>query len=135
LPAKDRYHDTVKHALVKDSWTITGEHVKIGIENRALYIDIEATSASAHMVVLIEVKELEDVLSPIEALAHAYGKYALYRLALDDAGRDINLYLAVTQAAYQGILSEKIGKLAIANAQIALMIFDPEREEIVEWIP
>jgi XisH protein len=135
MPAKDRYHDTIKRALAKDGWTITGEHVKIGIENRALYIDIQAVGASIGLVVLIEVKELEDVLSPIEALANAYGKYGLYRLALDHAGSDIPLYLAVTQAAYQGILSEKIGKLAIGGAHIALMVFDPEREEMVEWIP
>jgi hypothetical protein len=135
LPAKDRYHDTVKRALIKDGWTITGEHVKIGIENRALYIDIQAVSTSAGIVVLIEVKELDDVLSPIEALANAYGKYALYRLALDDTGNAIPLYLAVTQAAYQGILTERIGKLAVGGAKIALMVFDPAREEIVEWIP
>src|SRR5260221_13334463 len=114
---------------MKDGWSITGEHVKIGIENRALYIDIQAVGTSAGLVVLIEVKELEDVLSPIEALANAYGKYGLYRLALDDAGSDIPLYLAVTQAAYHGILSERIGKLAVGGAKIALMVFSPEREE------
>lgn len=135
MPAKDRYHDTVKRALIKDGWSITGEHVKIGIENRSLFVDIEASKIDGSLVILVEVKELEDTRAQVEALANALGKYALYRLALNAMDSKIALYLAVTQAAYQGILSEKIGILALNDANIALLVFDPMREEIVAWMP
>jgi XisH protein len=43
LPAKDRYHDTVKHALFKDGWTIVDEQVKVRIGRRRLWIDLRAS--------------------------------------------------------------------------------------------
>jgi XisH protein len=77
----------------------------------------------------------DDVDSPIEALAGALGKYFLYRAALADARIKTPLYMAVTQSAYQGILSEKIGILAVSLANISFVVFDPDQEEIIQWIP
>lgn len=31
MPAKDRYHDVVKRALIKDGWTIDNEQVTLTI--------------------------------------------------------------------------------------------------------
>jgi len=134
LPVKDHDHHTVIRALVKDGWTITGEQVKLIVEDRYLFIDIEATQSSSRSVVLIEVKQLAEATSLVEVLANAVGKYLLYRWALDESGASTPLYLAVSQTAYKGILSEKIGMLAIEQGKIALLVFDPEREEIVQWI-
>jgi len=135
LPAKDYYHDTVKRALLKDGWTITAEQVKIIVEGRNLFIDMEIAHVSRGLVALIEVKELEEVPSPVEALASALGKYFLYRWALDDAGENTPLFLAVSQATYYGILSEKLGAMSIEHGNVPLLVFDPEREEIVKWLP
>ncbi len=44
------------------------------------------------------------------------------------------LYLAVSGAAYQGFLSELMGQSAIQEGHILLVVFDPEREEIIRWI-
>ncbi len=134
MPAKDRNHETVVRALAKNGWVITGEQVKLIVEDRYLFIDIEATQSTTNLVVLVEVKELADTPSPVDALAKAVGKYLLYRWALDEAGVSTPLYMAVSQAAFKGILSEKIGTLAITQGKISLLIFDPEREEIVQWI-
>ncbi len=84
---------------------------------------------------MVEVKELYDVDSPVEALANAVGKYFLYRTSLNNEEINTPLYLAVSVAAYQGILSEKIGKLAVGQGSISLLIFDPDQEEVVRWIP
>jgi hypothetical protein len=59
----------------------------------------------------------------------------LYRAALEYAGNTTPLYLAVPEAAYDGIFSEEIGLQVVAKAQILLMVFAPEREEIVQWLP
>jgi hypothetical protein len=135
MPASDRHHDPFKRALVKDGWQISDEQVKIVIGERNLFIDIEAFHADGHQVILIEIKELNDVKSPVEALAHALGKYQLYQFALRDEGIDTPLYLAITTMSYKGIISERIGQLVKTGAQIALIVFDPLREEIVQWIP
>lgn len=135
MPAKDFYHDVVVRALIRDGWTVTNQQVKIIVEDRNLFIDIEATKPAEDRIILIEVKELEQVSSPIGALAAAIGKYFIYRAALDDAGLATPLYLAVSSQSYAGILSEKIGILTLAQGKISVLIFDPEREEIVKWIP
>ncbi len=135
MPVKDYYHDVVARALIKDGWTITDEQVKVIVDERNLYIDLEATKDSTGLIILVEVKELDDVRSPIEALANAVGKYFLYRTSLDDKGINTPLYLAMSVAAYHRILSETIGKLAVGHGRISLLIFDPEQEEVVRWIP
>lgn len=135
MPAKDRYHDIVKRALNKDGWRITGEQITLAVEDRYLWVDIEASKTISGLLILVEVKELEEVPSPVEALANAIGKYLLYQTALSVLEVNIPLYLAVTAAAYQGILSEAIGRLAIKRANVSLLVFSPEKEEIVRWIP
>jgi hypothetical protein len=134
MPAKDRHHDTVKRALIKDGWTITDEQATLPVEYRNLYIDIEATQSQTNLIIFVEVKELGEVGSAVEALANAVGKYVLYRVALDLRGQTDLLYIAVTEAAYRGILSEALGKNAVARLNIPLIIFDPVREVIVRWI-
>ena len=42
--------------------------------------------------------------------------------------------MAVPLAAYEGVLSEEIGQLAIGKLGIRLIVFDPKRQEIVKWI-
>ncbi len=135
MPAKDRYHDTVKRALGKDGWTIDDEQITLTVEQRNLWIDLQASKTEPRLVILIEVKELAEVDSAVEALANALGKFELYRLAIRAANLAFPLFLAVTKDAYDGILSERIGRLALEHAQIPLIVFDATREEIVEWIP
>jgi hypothetical protein len=134
LPAKDRYHDTVIRALRKADWTLISEQVAIIVEDRRLWIDIHASKESENLAILIEVKGFESMASPIEYLANATGKYALYRAALDYLKIELPLYMAVPQAAYRGILSEEIGKQTLKRSGVRLLVFDPEREEIVVWI-
>jgi hypothetical protein len=42
--------------------------------------------------------------------------------------------MAVPEAAYRGILSEAIGQQTLQQNAVKLLIFDPESEEIIEWI-
>jgi hypothetical protein len=134
MPAKDRYHDAVKRALIKDGWTIADEQFALTIDRRNLWIDLQAGKAEPRLVIMVEVKELDDVNSAIEALAKAIGKFEIYRIALQEAGFNYPLYMAVTTESYNGILSERIGKLVLEATQIPLIVFDGEKEEIVAWI-
>lgn len=42
MPAKDIYHNAVKNALLKDSWTITADPYFIKYEDAELYADLAA---------------------------------------------------------------------------------------------
>jgi len=135
MSAKDHYHDVVVRALVKAGWVITSEQFRLIIPDRQLYVDIRAAKDTESLDILIEVKGFENARSPVEYLAGAIGKYILYRTVLDFAGIDAPLYMAVSRkAAYNGILNEQIGKEVVRRAQVHLLVFDPESEEILAWI-
>lgn len=41
MPAKDKFHEAVKQALLKEQWVITADPLKIKIEGVKLEIDEE----------------------------------------------------------------------------------------------
>src|SRR5579859_6517936 len=135
MPAKDHYHDIVVRALQKDGWRIQTEQALLGLEERHIWIDIEAFKGIVSNTILVEVKGFEQP-SQVEELMVAVGKYVVYRGVIDIfTGKHIPLYLAVPKKAYEGILTERIGKMARRRARIKCLIFDPETEEIVGWTP
>jgi len=134
VPAKDRLHDAVVRALRKDGWSIKTEQAAILLPERRLWIDIQTEKKPQRLVILVEVKGFEHMPSPVEYLAGAVGKYALYRAALDYLKIHTPLYMAVPILAYNGILSEEVGKQTLQRVGIKLIVFDPELEEIVAWI-
>jgi hypothetical protein len=135
VPAKDLHHDSVVRALIKGGWRIISEQVAIILGERRLWIDIEAANTSDHRVILVEVKSFENMPSPVEHWAIAVGKYCLYRAALEYGAVEAPLFMAIPVAAYRGIVGEDIGRQVTAREGISLLVFDPQREEIIEWIP
>lgn len=135
MPVKDRYHDAVVHALVKDGWTITKEQFRLDSGKRHLWIDIRAEKAAQSLTILVEVKGFENIRSALDYLANTIGQYILYQAVLHSIRDESALYLAVPEAAHKGILSEEIGQLALQIASVRLLVFNPETEEIIQWIP
>lgn len=129
MPAKDRLHDTV----VRAGWN-TEEQPRILIGERFVWVDLRATNAEQDLIILIEIKGFE-VPSQIDALASAMGKYVLYRAILEYTDDPTPLYLAVPVAVYEGILSEAAGEYVLRREEVKLIVFDPDRKEIVQWIP
>jgi hypothetical protein len=135
VPAEDHYHDTVIRALEKDGWVITREQVPIRVGLRRIWIDLQATKPGDLSTIFAEVKEL-DSPSAVESLRDAIGQYVLYRAAMRYVKLDDEvLYLVVPSASYEGIISETLGELAIREARVNGVVFDPETKEIIQWIP
>jgi hypothetical protein len=134
LPAKDHYHDTVIRALLKDGWTIVKEQVSLKLPKRRLWVDIQATKSEPPLVIFVEVKGLTGA-SMAEVLASTVGQYMIYQGILNQKKITAPLYLAVPVAAYETILKEPLGQVALSVGNIKLMVFDPSTEEIVKWQP
>jgi hypothetical protein len=132
VPIKDILHDAFVRALIKAGGTILNEQVLIKIPKRRLWVDIRALRNGLR--ILIEVKSFGYDGTSIAYLASAIGKYLLYQAVLEHIGNDTPLFLAVPTFAYEGILSETIGQVVIQKAKVKLIVFDPEREEITQWI-
>jgi len=101
LPAKDRYHEAVKRALIKSGWTIDDDQVRLKVGTRNLWIDLQA-SKSGQLVILVEVKGFENSPSSVEEMSDAVGQYTVYSFALAAKRIPSKLYLAVPNAAKLG---------------------------------
>ena len=134
MPARDHHHEAVKNALQKDGWLITHDPRTVVLPERFLYIDLRATRMDKEIAILVEVKGFEQA-SQVEALAEALGKYNLYRAALQLNGIREPLYLAIPQAAYNGIVSETLGHQIIHDYGVRILVFDVATEEIIQWLP
>ena len=137
MPIKDDHHEIVIHCLMKAGWTILKEqeYLSIGTSpetHRRLYIDIKARS-NQDLIVLIEIKSLDR--SPVHQLMEMLGQYLVYQAALDYLAITAPLYVAVPQTAYHNIIQHVLGQQIMKQYAIPLVIYDPRREEILEWIP
>jgi hypothetical protein len=135
MPRKDKQHDAVVRALRKDDWRIIDEQSPFTIDQRTVFIDIEAARDEQRLLIFVEVKGFQGD-SQVNDLANALGQYLLYAHMLErEFGTSTpSLYLAVPQAAYDGILNEEIGLEIRERYKLRLIVVNVEREEISQWI-
>jgi hypothetical protein len=138
MPVRDIYHDTVKKALIKDGWTITHDPLVLKWGLKDLYVDLGAERLLAAekegRKIAVEVKSFVGE-SEVDDLEDAVGKFILYHDILDRTEPDRVLYLAVRQAVHVSVFEEPIGRILLENQRVRLIIFDPQAEVIVKWIP
>lgn len=73
--------------------------------------------------------------SAVTDLHEALGQFVLYQDVLAELEPQRELYLAVPEAAAQGIFQEEIGTLVLRRQGVRLLSFDPEEQEVRQWIP
>ncbi|MGB3205008.1 MAG: XisH family protein [Crinalium sp.] len=136
MPAKDLFHNTVKTALEKDGWTITEEHLFIQVEDVDFYIDLTAerilAAEKTGQKIAVEVKSFLGA-SDVTEFHTALGQCLNYRSALRLTEPDRILYLAVPVDVYDEFFSRRFIQRIIGEYQVKLLIFNPAREEIVQW--
>ena len=138
MPARDRYHDQVKNALIKDGWTITDDplHVKWG--KKDMYVDLGAerllAAEKGDRKIAVEVKSFLGH-SEMADLEQAIGQYTVYDEVLLRAQPDRTLFLAVDEEVYDNLFVEPIGELLLESRRIRLIVFDPHTETIRLWKP
>ena len=114
MSAKDFYHNTVKNALIKDSWNIKDDPLILSIGKKNLFVDLGAekliAAEKSNQKIAVEIKSFISA-SLINDLEKALGQYILYREILRQKQESRILYLAIKQSAYEDIFEEPIGKL------------------------
>lgn len=138
MPAKDIYHDTVKNALIKDGWTITDDPLILKWGSKTLLIDLGAEKLIAaekdNKKIAVEIKSFVGA-SQVNDLEKALGQYILYKDILAALESDQALYLAITNKAFTEIFQEPIGNILLQNNRVCLIVFEAQKEEILQWIP
>jgi XisH protein len=137
MPAKDKYHDAVRHALEKDSWKITDDPFSLKIGERDAFIDIGAeklfTAEKEGRKIAVEVKSFIGN-SAISDLQNALGQFIFYQDFLMDIEPERILFLAVRQKVFINLFQEPVGQKFLENKRLKLLVFDEVNEEIIEWI-
>lgn len=138
MPARDRYHDCVKASLEREGWTVTHDPLRLRWGARDMYVDLGAETLLAAELgatrIAVEIKSFLGP-SPVTELERALGQYVLYQDLLQQIHAGRRLFLAVPRGAYEGIFQDPLGELLLRNQRIMLIVFDPAREEITQWIP
>ena len=137
MPAKDLYHDAVRHALENDGWTITHDPLVLEIGEKRLYADLGANRLlSAQRKTEKIAVEIKSFLghSDVRDLEYAFGQFMVYYKILRYQESNRHLYLAVTETTFTGIFSQEIGRLLLSDSAFQLLVFDEDKEVITQWI-
>jgi hypothetical protein len=138
MPAKDIYHNTVKKSLEKDGWTITHDPFPLKIGKKRLSADLGAerliSAERGIQQIVVEVKSFVGQ-SDVRDLEQALGQYVLYSQIIKETGINRDLYLAVSQLTYNSVFTIQLGQILLKSQILKLVVFDNEREVIVQWIP
>ena len=135
--ARDFFHDAVRTALIADGWTITHDPYTLAFGDQNLFIDLGAervlAAEKSGNKIAVEVKSFVG-RSPVNDLEQALGQYMLYERILDRREPERALFLAIPIGAYKGVLDSAVGRLAVTDFHIRLIVFDPEKERVEQWI-
>lgn len=136
--AKDVFHQQVKNALIKDGWNITHDPLTIRISEAVkLQIDLAAETTIAaerdSEKIAVEIKSFVGD-SDISAFHTALGQYLNYCQALEEQEPDRLVYLAIPLETYQDFFQLPFIQRSLRRYQVKLIIYDPQLEEINQWI-
>jgi hypothetical protein len=138
VPARDRFHNEVRSALVRDGWTITHDPLRLQWGVKDMFVDLGAerllAAEKGQRKIAVEIKTFGG-LSEMEDLEQAIGQYVVYHDVLSRVEPDRELFLAVSERVYVNLFEEPIGRLLLENGRVRLVVFDPETEAIRQWIP
>ncbi|MBV7335059.1 fatty-acid synthase [Chloroflexi bacterium TSY] len=137
MSARDIYHRHVRKALTNDDWKITSDPLRLQWGTKDMYVDLGAEKLVAAekegRKIAVEIKSFIGP-SEIEDLKNALGQFVLYRNVLEETEPQRKLYLAIREATYVELFEEPIGRLLIEKENVRLLVFDPVRKVIVQWI-
>ena len=134
--AKKIYQNTVKVALQKEGWLITNDPLTLTAGKRDVFVDLAAErilmAQRQAEKIAIEIKSFNSP-SPVKDLEQALGQYILYANLLSRSEPDRLLYLAIREETYTDFFQEEMAQIVLTDNRIKLIVFNAQKEEIVQW--
>jgi len=136
MAAKDRFHDAVKQALLKEQWVITADPLILKIDKVKFEIDLAAekvfAAEKAGQKIAVEIKSFLNP-SAVTDFHSALGQFLNYRLGLQMNEPDRTLYLAIPLDIFESFFQERFTQEAVRQYQVKLIVYEPVEEVIIEW--
>ena len=137
MPAKDLFHDAVRHALEKQGWIITDDPLHLDFGGVEIYIDLGAEKLLAAerngQMIAVEIKSFIKG-SAITEFHAALGQFINYRTLLKQKEPERELYLAAPVSIYEPFLRLELIQIVIREQNLKLILYNPEQEVIEKWI-
>ncbi|WP_416671399.1 element excision factor XisH family protein [Egbenema bharatensis] len=135
--ARDRFHQVVKTALMKDGWIVTHDPLQIKVGGVDMEIDLGAERLLAAeregKKIAVEVKSFLTSASAISEFHTALGQFINYRGALRREEPDRVLYLAVPDLTYNSFFQLDFPASMLEENKVKLIVYDIQLEKIVRW--
>jgi hypothetical protein len=135
--AKDKLHNIVEIALLKDGW-LNIKAISLDYEGTDLNIDIIAdkliSAEKGNLQIAVEVKSFGNP-SVTYDFHQAVGQYLHYRMAIERLGIQRTPYLAVPEAIYTNYLSQPFFQDSLSLHRVNLVTVDVVFQEIARWNP
>ncbi|MBE9116403.1 XisH family protein [Lusitaniella coriacea LEGE 07157] len=137
MSRRDDLHFSLRRTLEKDGWIVTDDPLILVLKQTLLKADLGAekffTAEKAERKIAVEVKDF-DSPSVISELEKTMGQLQLYQWALEEQQPERQLFLAVSQAIFMKHFQKPIFQLAVKRNTINLLVYEPKREVILQWI-
>lgn len=136
MAAKDKFHDVVKRALIKEGWVITHDPLFIRTGGIEYHIDLGAekiiTAEKNEEKIAVEVKSFVG-RSTTSEFHTALGQYLEYLLALEDEHPERVLYLAIPIDIHKTFFSLQFIQRLMERYAVKLIVYNVKQEVIVTW--
>jgi hypothetical protein len=136
MAAKDKYHELVKTALVKDGWTITDDPLKFEADGKKIKIDLGAerliTAERGAEKIAVEVKSFVGA-SPITEYYAAIGQFSHYQTVLEENQPERILYLAIPQDTFNDLFKGRLTQKTLTRLEVSMIVYSIELEKITLW--
>lgn len=137
MAARDIFHKAVKQALIADGWTITDDPLVVQFGSIDLYIDLGAEKLIAAekegVTIAVEVKSFLGA-SLVSEFHTALGQFLNYRFALQQKEPARVLFLAVPIDIFNTFFALTFTKGVVEQYNVKLLVYNPEKEEVNQWI-
>lgn len=135
MAAKDRFHQVVKTALIKDGWDVTHDLLQIKVGGVDMEIDLGAerllAAERAGEKIAVEIKSFLASASAISEFHTALGQFINYRAALRREEPDRVLYLAVPDFTYNSFFQLDFPASIVQENAVKMVVYNIKLEQIV----
>jgi hypothetical protein len=137
MAVRDRFHDAVKQALIRDGWTITDDPLQLQYGGVDIYVDLAAerliAAEKANQRIAVEVKSFLSDSTTYE-FHLAVGQFINYRIILEELQPERILYLAVPSEIYHSFFEGQFAQVIIRQTALKILVYESEEEVIERWI-
>ena len=135
--ARDKYHELVKTALVKEGWVITDDPLIVEAGKRKIQVDLGAERLIAAEKegekIAVEIKSFIGV-STLHDFYEALGQFNFYQYALEKKMPERSLFLAVPDDTYEDFFKEDFIAQLLIRYQVKMIVYRIDEARIEQWI-